>query len=152
HSVVHVRYNSTVYAPGLPVHLSAWAPAESGIYPIVYFFSGFQATTPVEIYGDVIARIASHGYVVAAPWNLTTKVYPEQKIDEMQQVFDWTYDNLDALLIEAGAASDMVTDYDTAFAMSHSSGAHLICSYLQLQGCYNFKGMTLTSPVDGVDP
>ncbi|XP_018028085.2 uncharacterized protein LOC108683295 [Hyalella azteca] len=36
--------------------------------------------------------------------------------------------------------------------MSHSAGGHMVCSYLQLSGCENFKGMALTSPVDGVDP
>ena len=50
-----------------------------------------------------------------------------------------------------GFNANFQIDFENTFLFAHSSGNHIITNYMKL-GCHNVKGISMLSPVDGVDP
>lgn len=57
----------------------------------------------------------SHGFVVIVPWKETIVLLPENKVPVVQQIFDWSAEFLDDIIIEHGADPGFKTDYNTTF-------------------------------------
>ena len=55
---------------GLDHKLGVYAPNAPGIFPIVYFASGFADNIPADAYETLFHRVSSHGYVVVCPHHL----------------------------------------------------------------------------------
>ncbi|XP_068212261.1 uncharacterized protein [Palaemon carinicauda] len=133
------------------VELNAWSPLSPGIYPILYFLDGLAMNIPGIAYTDFLSHIASHGFLVVTPFVTATTSKPSEKVPYFRAILEWAEVNLQDLLHENGVPADVLFDFETLFANSHSAGGHAIVSYLQ-ETCGNFKGLILMSPVDGADP
>ena len=106
---------------------------------------------PTTAYDVVFSHIASHGYTVVAPhkYSLPTSQYDAEWLVKIDQ---WVQTHLvQDLINDFGFDPYFSIDVNTTFLLGHSSGAHIITNFMKL-GCRNVKGISMWSPVDGVDP
>jgi len=152
HAVGHSVVEPLLH-PDLPVTLSVTAPMEEGTFPLVVFITSFQDIVPAAAQSVFLERLASHGLVVATAWSLTETPGPEPRALELEQVMDWIHAHLQGY-IHRHHLPGVDMDFNKTILLSHSSGAHILVSYLerQCEADQDVKGLALISPVDGVDP
>lgn len=136
---------------GLEENLDIWTPLSPGKYPVLYYLDGFAMGTPGAAYSELLSHLATHGVVAIAPSMMLAGLTPEGKLPYFISVMEWAENNLEFYLYDEGVPQDVTLDFQTLLAGAHSAGSHVLVSYLK-EHCGNFKGMQLSSPVDGADP
>merc|ERR1712241_400700 len=131
--------------------LHVWSPDTEGYFPLVYGLTGFAGLVPPSTESIVFSHIASYGFTVVAPHKYLTLATSQYDAEWLVKVVEWVQKNLVQNLIEKGFNATFQIDFENTFMFAHSSGNHIITNYMKL-GCHNVKGISMLSPVDGVDP
>jgi len=131
--------------------LHVWSPDTEGYFPLVYGLTGFAGLVPPSTESIVFSHIASYGFTVVAPHKYLTLATSQYDAEWLVKVDEWVQKNLVQNLIEKGFNANFQIDFENTFMFAHSSGNHIITNYMKL-GCHNVKGISMLSPVDGVDP
>ena len=61
-------------------------PNVDEILGLVVYYGGFYATIPPESYSTVLEKVASHGFIVLAPWTPTGTI---EWVEEYLETIDW---------------------------------------------------------------
>ncbi|CAL8118054.1 unnamed protein product [Orchesella dallaii] len=135
---------------GLNKNVEVWAPKNaSGTFPVIYFSGSLAQTITVRAVNTFLSHVASHGYVIIAPWRSGS---PNYTVEWLDPVFDYAEENILYWLVAAGAAINIQPDFSRMVIMGHSAGNHINVNYLKRKGCRNFVANVHLSPVDGFDP
>ncbi|CAL8118056.1 unnamed protein product [Orchesella dallaii] len=135
---------------GLWKNVEVWAPKNgTGPLPVVYFSGSLAQTITVQSVKTFLSHVASHGYVIIAPWRAGS---PNYTVEWLDPVFDYAEENLLYWMYSQGVSINTTLDFTKMVIMGHSAGNHINVNYLKRKGCRNFVASIHLSPVDGVDP
>jgi len=124
-------------------------PEDAGIYPVIFFVTGFSGLAPEFSYSDLVGKIVDRGYIVVGLDHIELPDYPSQG-KAFFDVMEWAKDGLGPALKDAGIAS--LPDLDKVAVMGQSAGNHVVGEGLQANGCSLAKAQVMLDPVDGFDP
>ena len=74
---------------GLDHKLGVYAPNAPGLFPVMYFSSGFADNIPADAYETLFSRVSSHGYVVIAPYHLGSLIQEYNDTTWFLDVMSW---------------------------------------------------------------
>ncbi|CAG0888979.1 unnamed protein product [Cyprideis torosa] len=133
--------------------LKIYSPSTAGTFVPIYFLTGFQASTPVSMYSELLELIASHGYTAIGAWIFLGSTNSNVLADKFTEVVTWSEQNLVQYLKEEyGFDTGFDIDFSNSVISGQSSGNHIAVAHLVRVGCGNFKALAMISPVDGQDP
>lgn len=127
-----------------PTPGQVWSPTQAGLYPVVVLQHGFLLSN--QYYSQMIAQIASHGFIVVAPQMYESGGFPFGKpsIDEESALAQqtWTY-------IQTSLAPSLPAGVEAATdrfgVVGHSRGAKVAWKILS-------QNATAATALVGIDP
>jgi dienelactone hydrolase len=115
-------------SPDRPIPVTVWYPSDRshGPYPLVVFAHGFGVDP--SFYAELLSRIASAGYVVAAPTYPILSGWPAGPSDQVgwNDLFDDTHFATSAVLFASAVGDPFIgglVDGDRIAVAGHSDGA-----------------------------
>ncbi|KAF9618579.1 hypothetical protein IFM89_002274, partial [Coptis chinensis] len=139
-----------------PKQLLIIAPTAKGEYPVIVFLHGFTLST--SFYSQLLAHIASHGYIAVAPqlYFMVPQFLPTSGYEEMKSaaaVTDWLSEGLQSVLpkkVNANLLKLALTGHsrggNTAFSLALGLGGTL-CKFSALIGIDPAAGITTGTQV-----
>ena len=83
------NFLKSIVTADLNHNLVAWLPDAAGSFPVIYFNTGVGGMVPSWFYSQMMKQIASHGFVILAPFALITSPVFEYKAEWMIEVDHW---------------------------------------------------------------
>eukprot|EP00455_Lapot_gusevi_P018772 TRINITY_DN2029_c0_g1_i5.p1 TRINITY_DN2029_c0_g1~~TRINITY_DN2029_c0_g1_i5.p1 ORF type:complete len:323 (+),score=81.25 TRINITY_DN2029_c0_g1_i5:115-1083(+) len=127
----------------LPRDLFVWYPEQEGVFPVLFFMSGFGGNAPYFIYTNLMGLLSGHGVVIVAiDAVLTNPADWPIMANNLITSFNWLGQHKD--LTAYGVPSTVQMDLSRFALAGHSSGNQAVVQSFLM--CYNDTSLCQVSP------
>ena len=144
----------------LEFEVTVLSPTKPGIYPVVFFLTGYTGLFPEIVYKELLTEISTfekQNRIIISFDKFGMIHLPIKEETLFEMTLNWTIDNLKGIF-NCNKTPDIIKskvfpsiDSNGYTIMSHSAGAHPTCSYVA-KHCNQIKKIVWLDPVDGYDP